>query len=208
VRTSVYIDGFNLYFGALRRTPHKWLDVNILVKMHIAPHHRITGIKYFTAKINPRQGDPDQPVRQETYLRALRTLPNLEVIFGHYLTKVVRMRLAYPKPGEARTVEVLKTEEKGSDVNLATHLLHDAHLDRFDCAVIVSGDSDLLEPVRIVIADLNKMVGVLNPQQHPCIVLKRHATFYKHLRVNFVAASQFPSSLTDPQGTFNKPVGW
>lgn len=167
MRTSIYIDGFNLYFGALKRTPHKWLDVAALARLHLAAHHQITAIKYFTAKINSRPGDPDQPIRQETYLRALRTLPNLEIIFGHYLTKVVRMPLAYPQPGQPSVVEVSKTEEKGSDVNLATHLLHDAHLGRFDCAVVVSGDSDLLAPVRLVIDELRKPVGVLNPQRHP-----------------------------------------
>lgn len=208
MRTSVYIDGFNLYFGALKRTPHKWLDVTAMVQRHLAPHHRIMAVKYFTAKINSRPNDPDQPVRQATYLRALRTLPNFEIIFGHYLTKVVRMPLANPLPGQSPVVEVLKTEEKGSDVNLATHLLHDAHLGLFDCAVVVSGDSDLLAPVRMVITDLRKPVGVLNPQNHPCVVLKRHATFYKHLRSNFIAASQFPATLIDGQGTFTKPKEW
>jgi uncharacterized LabA/DUF88 family protein len=208
VRTSVYIDGFNLYFGSLRHTPHKWVDVKAMAERHLASHHQITAIKYFTAKINARPGDPDQPVRQETYLRALRTLPNLRIIFGHYLTKVVRMPLAHPLPGGPATVEVMKTEEKGSDVNLATHLVHDAHLGLFDCAVIVSGDSDLLSPVRMVITDLKKAVGVLNPQRHPCVVLKRHATFYKHLRANFIAASQFPTVLTDVRGPFSKPQSW
>ena len=208
MRTSIYIDGFNLYFGALKRTPHKWLDVAALSRLHLAPHHQITAIKYFTAKINSRPGDPDQPVRQETYLRALRTLPHTEVIFGHYLTKIVRMPLAHPAPGQSAIVEVSKTEEKGSDVNLATHLLHDAHLGRFDCAVVISGDSDLLAPVRLVIEELHKPVGVLNPQRHPCVVLKRHATFYKHLRPNLVAASQFPITLTDSRGTFSKPAAW
>ena len=103
---------------------------------------------------------------------------------------------------------MVKTEEKGSDVNLAVQMLHDAHLDRFDCAVIVSGDSDLLMPVKIVRNELNKAVGVLNPQRHPCAVLKAHATFYKHVRSNFVAAAQFPDTLTDAQGAFTKPATW
>lgn len=208
VRTSVYIDGFNLYFGALRRTPHKWLDVATMARMNLAAHHRIAAIKYFTARIDSRPNNPDQPVRQETYFRALRTLPNLEIILGHYLTKVVRMPLANPPPGHPPVVEVVKTEEKGSDVNLATHLVHDAHCGRFECAVVISGDSDLLAPVRTVIEELHLPVGVLNPQRHPCTMLKRYATFYKHLRPNFNAASQFPPMLTDAQGTFTKPAGW
>lgn len=208
MRTIAYVDGFNLYFGALRRTPHRWLDLKRLVELHLKPHHQIVGIKYFSAKLNPRPNDPDAPARQATYLRALATLPNLEITLGHFLTKNVRMLLANPAPGQSPTVEVVKTEEKGSDVNLAVQLLHDAHLNRFDCAVIVSGDSDLLMPVKIIRNELHKVVGVLNPQVHPCAVLKANATFYKHLRPNFVAAAQFPQTLTDAQGTFTKPMSW
>ena len=135
-------------------------------------------------------------------------MPNLEITLGHFLTKNLRMLLANPAPGQSPTVEVVKTEEKGSDVNLAVQLLHDAHLNRFDCAVIVSGDSDLLMSVKIIRNELHKVVGVLNPQVHPCTVLKANATFYKHLRPNFVAAAQFPQTLTDAQGIFTKPQNW
>lgn len=68
-----------------------------------------------------------EPLRQQIYLLALRTLPNLDIILGHYLTHAVMMPLANPAPGQSRYVRVLKSEEKGSDVNLATHLVHDAH---------------------------------------------------------------------------------
>jgi uncharacterized LabA/DUF88 family protein len=176
--------------------------------MHLMPHNQLIRIKYFTAKLHPRPSDPDAPLRQAVYLRALATLPNLEVTFGHFLTKNVRMLLANPLPGQSPTVEVVKTEEKGSDVNLAVQMLHDAHLDRFDCAVIVSGDSDLLMPVKFVRNELKKVVGVLNPQRHPCTVLKSNATFYKHLRPNFVVAAQFAKTLTDAQGSFTKPPTW
>ena len=52
-------------------------------------------------------------------------------------------------------------------MNLATHLLHDAHRGRFEVAVIVSNDSDLLEPIKIVREELGKKVGVLNPHKRP-----------------------------------------
>lgn len=208
MRTIAYVDGFNLYFGALRKTPHRWLNLQRLIELHSMPHNRLIGIKYFTAKLNPRPNDPDAPARQATYLRALGTLPNIEITLGHFLTKNVRMLLANPAPGQSPTVEVVKTEEKGSDVNLAVQLLHDAHLDRFDCAIVVSGDSDLLMPVKIVRNELKKVVGVLNPQRHPCRVLEANATFYKHLRPNFVAAAQFPNTLSDARGTFTKPAAW
>jgi hypothetical protein len=116
MRTRIYIDGFNLYFGSLRKTPHKWLNVVAMVGRHLQPHHAIVGTKYFSAKLNPRPHDPDQPLRQETYLRALRTLPDLEIFLGHFLTKNVWMPLAFPLRGGPANVQVVKTEEKGSDV--------------------------------------------------------------------------------------------
>jgi hypothetical protein len=114
----------------------------------VFPRNQGGSIKYFTAKGLPRPSDPDQPTRQETYLRALRTTPNLEIHYGHFLTHPVRLPLVHPRPGQDPFVEVFKTEEKGSDVNLATHLLHDAYQHRFECAIVVSGDSDLVEPVQ------------------------------------------------------------
>ncbi len=102
-------------------------------------------------------------MRQQIYLRALKTwTPELSIIRGHFLTHTVRMPLAHPTNSE-KFAEVIKTEEKGSDVNIAVHLLNDAWLNRFDCAVIVSNDSDLAEAVKIVKQDLKKVVGVIMP---------------------------------------------
>lgn len=207
MKTFVYIDAFNLYFGAVRGTPFKWLNIDQLCRI-VLPRHEITQIKYFTARVNARPYDPDQPTRQATYLRALATIPNLTVYCGHLLTHTVTMPLAYPAPGQNAYVEVFKTEEKGSDVNLATQLLHDAHCNRFECAVIMSGDSDLLMPLRIVKDDLHKPVGVVNPQHIPCKVLQNHATFYKHIRKSALIKSQFPSTMKDAKGNFSKPGGW
>ncbi len=71
MKTTVYIDGFNLYYGALKGTAYKWLDPLALCKIMI-PDNEVTSIKYFTARVSPRPNDPDQPTRQNTYLRALR----------------------------------------------------------------------------------------------------------------------------------------
>jgi hypothetical protein len=79
-----------------------------------------------TARVKPRPADPQVNIRQDAYLRTLTTLPRVTVHLGTFLTKPVRMPLTQPLPSGARTVEVLKTEEKGSDVNVATYLLVDA----------------------------------------------------------------------------------
>ena|SRR5438132_984948 len=91
---------------------------------------------------------------------------------------------------------------------LAVQLVHDAHLHRFEQAIIVSGDSDLRMPLELAIKEINVPVGVLNPQKHPCVALQQHAKFYRHIRRSALAASQFPEMLADSQGTFHKPLSW
>ena len=118
------------------------------------------------------------------------------------------MPRAHPRPNQKPFVQVIKSEEKGSDVNLATHLLTDAFDNAFECAVVVSGDSDLRAPIRIVLDRFHKTVGVLNPQQKPCKALQSTARFYKHIRESALASSQFPPVLKDAQGSFHKPSSW
>ena len=93
-------------------------------------------------------------------------------------------------------------------MNLATHLLHDAHLNRFDIAVVVSNDSDLLGPIKIVRNELGKKVGVLNPQKNPSRAILPHIDFIKQIRGGALQAAQFPAQLTDQHGVFSKPAGW
>ena len=112
-------------------------------------------------------------------------------------------------PGQPQKyVKVIKTEEKGSDVNLATHLLHDAHMNRFDIAVVVSNDSDLLEPIKIVRQELKKSIGVLNPHPNPSRAILPHIDFIKQIRQGVLKAAQFPATLKDTNGTFTKPAAW
>lgn len=93
MRTNIYVDGFNLYYGALRGTPYKWLDIRRMCEL-LLPNHTIARIKYFTARISARPDDPGQPLRQQTYLRALRTLPETGIVYGHFLTNEVHMQQA------------------------------------------------------------------------------------------------------------------
>jgi uncharacterized LabA/DUF88 family protein len=207
-RTFVYVDGFNLYYGAVKGTPFRWLNIRRLCE-HLLPNHSITAIKYFTARVSARKDDPDKPTRQQIYLRALRTLPGLEIVYGSFLSHDVMMPLADPAPGAPRFARVTRTEEKGSDVNIATHLMHDAYLQKFQAAVLITNDSDLLEPIRIARRELNLEVGILNPhRQTPSRVLMQHSSFVKQIRSGALRASQFPELLSDDKGTFRKPQAW
>ena len=208
MKTIVYVDGFNLYYGAVKGTPYKWLDILKLCQL-LLPKNQIVKIKYFTAPVTARPGDLDQPNRQQLYLRALRTIPGLEIIYGHFLEHVVKMPVASPAAGLPKYVLVIKTEEKGSDVNIAAHMINDGYKSRYEVAVLVSNDSDLVEPVKIVRAELNLPVGVLNPfVKTPSYELRKYATFIKPIREGVLSVSQFPPIMKDTSGAFYKPPSW
>ena len=124
------------------------------------------------------------------------------------MSHVKTMPVAYPKPGHAPVVKVISTQEKGSDVNLASHLLFDAFKGNFDSAVIVSNDSDLITPVRMVKQEFRKTIGVISPYKTPSRTLIREASFYKVIRENVLQMSQFPVTLRDIHGDFHKPSAW
>lgn len=205
--TNVYVDGFNLYYGCLRGTPYRWLDIDALCR-RLFPHDTIHRIRYFTARVSGRGADPQAPQRQQFYIRALEMIPDVTVHLGHFLTHPTRMPLAHPNPGGPQTVQVIKTEEKGSDVNLASYLLLDGFRHDFETAVVISNDSDLKEPMAIVQRELSLPVGVVNP--HPPSRRSRAFTpdFFKQIREKDLKLCQFPTTLSDHHGTIRKPAGW
>ena len=207
MRTNVYIDGFNLYYGAVKGTPYKWLDVAAL-SAKLFPSNQINRIRYFTAIVDARPPDLQQPVRQQTYLRALHTIPNLSVHLGTFRTRRVRMTLVRPPGAGPKTAEVWKTEEKGSDVNLASDLLLDAFRTDCDIAIVFSNDADLKEPIAIAKNELGIKVGVVNPHPPARRSLDLQPTFFKQLRRGPLAGSQFPAVITDSRGRFRKPASW
>jgi uncharacterized LabA/DUF88 family protein len=202
---NVYIDGFNLYYGALKRTPYKWLDLGSLART-LLPFDVNQEIHYFTARVSSRAYYPTSAHDQGLYIRALKTIPNWHIKHGHFLTHSVPMYLSNVAP--AQKVWVDKTEEKGSDVNLASHLLRDAYSKRFEVAVLVTNDSDLAEPVRIVAQEIGLPIGILNPHEFHSRELRQYATFTKRIRQGDLASCQFSRTITDRKGTFAKPVGW
>lgn len=230
IRTNVYVDGFNLYYGAAKYTRYKWVNLADLCG-HVLPGLTIHRLRYFTALVKPLPSDPQTRMRQEIYIRALETLPNLTVHYGHYLQSTVSMRLAHPQPGGPRNIDVLKMEEKGSDVNIATYMLVDAFRGNCDQLVIITNDSDLAEPVRIINKELKVPVGIFNPhtpdtaarrsrttgrplqKARPSVELKKVARFYREITSeganSHMALSQFPPALTDADGrVIRRPAHW
>ena len=158
MKANVYIDGLNLYYGALKNTRFKWLNPARLCEL-ILPAFEVKRIEYFTALVRPRPDRRDRRIRQQVYLRALRTVPDLDIVLGRFLTSEVHMPVADYRSFRTRYVQVVKTEEKGSDVNLASHMLRDGFRGGYDVAVLLKNDSDLIEPIRIVKEELGLMVA-------------------------------------------------
>lgn len=208
MRTSIYVDGFNLYYGCLKGTPYRWLDPKALATKLLRPGHEIGCIKYFTAKVRSFPNKPNAPARQDAYIRALRSLPELEVIYGHFLSKDVWRS----RTDGGGWVQVVWHEEKGSDVNLATHLIADAYEDRFEAAIVISNDSDLCEPIRIATSELGRKVGVFLPVSNegrtPSKALKKVATFWKPIRKGAVQNSQFPDEVVVDGKSVTRPTRW
>lgn len=118
------------------------------------------------------------------------------------------MPLAHPLPGGPRMVTVLKTEEKGSDVNLGAYLLLDGADGLYDVALVISNDSDLAEPIRLA-RDRFGEVRVYNPHRSINAVLQRVASRYRALPTPVIASAQFPTVVTLPGGaTVTKPAAW
>jgi len=208
VRAIVYVDGFNLYYRALRGLRCNWLDLSKLASL-LLPNYTVAKVRYFTALVTPSAHDRDQHIRQQTYIRALSTLPNVEIHYGTFMTGEKDMPDAAAwRMGNLVKVRVVKTEEKGSDVNIATHMLCDGFRDAYDVAALISNDTDLVEPLRVIREEIGKGVALLSPSKYPSPLLAKYATTMRQIRPGALRASLFPDVLRDSEGTFSKPSSW
>ena len=141
----------------------------------------------------------------------MRTIPHLTIHLGSYLEKITRLPLDPPPATGPKTVQVLQSEEKGSDVNIATYLLVDAFDNDYEAAVVISNDSDLAEPVRLVRQKFKKKVLVLHPcgpGSKPSFELRKIATKSLIVDPSLLPACQFPATFTDAIGTIHEPPRW
>ncbi len=208
MKTFVYVDGFNLYYRALRGKPYRWLNLKELVRRTLGDRNQIAVIKYYTARVSGKQ-DRDAPRRQQAYLDAIQTIPEVQIHYGRFLAKTIRRPLVKPQAGQPVFVEVHHNEEKGSDVNLAAHLLHDGWKNEYEVAVVISNDTDLCEPIRLVKEDLKKPVGIICPAASCAPQLRAVATFVRHLSRSRLSGSQFPDVLLRSDGhQVTRPDSW
>lgn len=212
MRTNFYVDAFNLYYGCIRNTSYRWLNIDEFCRRSLPPPRNLLNrIRYFTALVKARPNNPQQPNRQQTLLRAYRTMPTIAIHLGQYLETKVMMRLVTPLADGTTRVLVHKSEEKGSDVNLASHLLADAFENDYDVAVVVSNDSDLCETIKLVRMKLKKKVLALlpcRPGRTQSYELKKVVNKWMIVDPAILASSQFASQIPDIHGIIHKPATW
>lgn len=211
----VYVDGFALYKGMLQRAypEYKWLNL-VSMADRLFSRYEVVQVRYFTARLKPLRDDPQMPQRQEAYLRALATLPRLSTHFGSYIFSKHWLPL-HPQQldstGKVKTVCVKRPEEKGSDVALASHLLMDALRDRADLYAVVTNDSDLVEPMRLLATEARRsvaLVSVAGPHYNKAFNSVPLQTV-RAIRRGTLAASQLPPQLQDAAGRWiHKPKAW
>ena len=212
-RAIVYVDGFNFYYAAFRgkhsRAPRlKWLDISEFSRL-LLPGHDVQLVRYFTAAVKPVEWDPSQHLRQGAYLRALASLPEVSVHKGSFARWKVRRPLVNAPPEGPQMALVWDTKEKGSDVNLATYLLLDAFEGSYETAIVISDDSDLLEPVRVVRERLGKRVGVIRVRTDRGSVFRGKVDLLLEARAWHFEQAQLPDEVQLRSGVVvSRPTAW
>jgi len=191
-RVIVYIDGFNLYFGIREKFGKKflWLDLIKLSKSLLKENQQLKGVRYFTSRI---RNAPEKEKRQNTYLEALETLAGLDIYYGHYLLNTIECYKCgniFPKPNEKMT-----------DVNIAVELLADAFNNKYDTAILISGDSDLAGPVRKIkqLFPIKKIIIVFPPGR-TSFMLQKLADISFIIGRKKLKDSQFPDIILKDDG--------
>jgi hypothetical protein len=222
---GVYVDGYNLYYGARglcgRGTPGwRWLDIRGLATSLVAARSNWQGatidrVVYCTALIDAAT-NPSGYADQDVYIKAITGYPSVDhVELGYYVARVKQAPLAVQDSrgnavsGATFMVSYAHREEKGSDVNVASHLLVDVLSGQVDAAVVISNDSDLRFPVQY--ARTRVPVGVVNPSRnHLAGALRGQAVdgvgrhWWRQLTAQDVTSHQLPN----PAGNYSRPAGW
>jgi uncharacterized LabA/DUF88 family protein len=199
-RVIVYIDGFNLYFGLRERGWHRymWLDLKQLSHKLLKSDQKLVATNYFTSRVSSPKDKAD---RQNTFLEALGTLPKLQIFYGNY--QVNKRKCMHC--GKIDRVP----NEKMTDVNIATEMLTDAFLDKFDTALLISADGDLETPVEKIATTAGKRLVVVFPPSRCSFKLKQKATATMIMGRGHLATSLLPKKITKPDGfILTRPAKW
>jgi len=229
MRAIFYIDGFNFYYLRTKKQSHfKWLNLKALADLLVPADTNVVSVNYYTASVSGKI-DPDAPRRQQALFSALATVQGIHIFKGRFLYSEKWAGLAMPPQARPLTyvwgnpppevVRVKKSEEKGSDVNLGVHLVRDAFTDRFDVAYVLTNDTDLVEPIRIVTQEVGKpviMVAPCRPFQErgrtipvPAPSLEKVATGVIYIDDQDLRQAQFPPNISRlGKKPISRPATW
>ncbi len=215
MKTIVYVDGLNLYYGSLRGTAFKWLDLYALFRNSVLDaDSELEQVRYYTAPVKASASDdPASPVRQRRYLHALKAYrgDRIQIIQGLISRTTPILRLAGPRTSlGTKKIRVFHFAEKQTDVNLAADLISDSCHGRCEQAVLCINDSDFVGALAAIGRDHpNLMVGLVAPvreQRHVSYVLSKGAKWCKVLRPEHLAQAQLPDRIPGTQLT--RPDEW
>lgn len=218
LRTIVFIDGYNLYYGIVRHTPYKWLDIfKLFQERLLLPETELLEVRYYTAPVlGSLCDDPASPQRQRQYLQALRKLhPEKIAIFEGKLVKSTPiLRLAEPIPAapELTMARVVTLTEKKTDVNIASDMLTAAFLGQCEQVVLCSNDSDMEGALKAIRQHCPAVrVGLVTPiassdHRQICKELKALSHWVKVLKLDDMAQAQLPHKI--PGTSITKPSSW
>jgi hypothetical protein len=210
-KAIVYVDGFNLYRRLVKNTNFKWLNVAAMCDL-LLPEVEVIKVKYFSAKVSAPPHDQNQPMRQSIYFRALETDSRIDLIFGHFEHRpkwLPRFPWRYKFNGKPVLKRIYYMKEKGSDVNLAAHLMRDALLNKAEAFIVVTNDSDQVLPLKLLKQETIGMLGIMVPDAAPSKeLMKLGLPIMKKIREGVLEACQFPEVLKDKHGEIVKPKSW
>lgn len=229
--TAVYIDGYNLYYGRIRGTSYKWLDVVALFTDLLNaqdPTSSLQLVRYFSAPALARFASHGQASQQaqQSYHRALAQLyPGkfLMTLGNHSFDKDGALLPAYVagQPYDrTNRVRVWKLEEKQTDVNLALAMYRDACSGKFQQLVVCSNDSDVEPALKAIREDFPTItLGVVTPRWPPSPTGKTHRAVSSsldqhsdwtrgHLLDSELANAQLPAKVPTAKKPILKPAHW
>ena len=217
LRTIVYVDGYNLYYGLLRNSPYKWLNLFKLFQEYVLKDADVLEVRYYTAPVlGTMCDDPESQQRQRIYVQALRKMPpnKVRIIEGKIVASTPFLRLVTPIPGQPNRThaQVYTLNEKNTDVNLASDLITGAWTNACDQAVICTNDTDLsgsLASVRLHHPDI--ILGLVAPipgNDHRKMAsdLTMQTNWSKSLSPVHLANAQLPEKI--PNTSIRRPEKW
>jgi len=206
-RSVVYVDGFNFYYGAVKDTKWKWLDLQAYFEK-LRQDDDIQRIVYFTSPVV----QADSLKRQTAYFDALSSLSKVEVVKGRYRRKKVDCEIRMCAHLGSRRFPI--QEEKQTDVAIGVRMLDDAYQGVCDRLVLVTGDSDLIPAVKMIRRRFpEKPVHVYVPANDPdrgaATELRGAATQHHTLPTRLFQSCQFPPCVRSKgNGWVDKPSEW